>query len=122
MPSATSSIHCSTGTAGVSDSAVAESFTRAQWSFRSGVTPSNARAPSNTDEPSQAAWVRAPMSGTLPSCQSPPKNVHVFDGAGGSVIARVPPGVSASLRQRGENARPAADALVKRGEVVLLVG
>src|SRR5438876_7569749 len=49
------------------------------WSSRSGVTPSNARAPSNTIEQSQAAWVRGPMIGTLPSCQSPSKNVQVLD-------------------------------------------
>jgi len=30
-------------------------------------------------EPSQAACVRAPMIATLPSCQSPSKNVQVFD-------------------------------------------
>src|SRR5258708_32875781 len=57
----------------------AESYTRAQCKSRSGVTPSKARAPSNTDEPSQAAWVRGPKMPILPSCQSPSKNVQVFD-------------------------------------------
>jgi len=42
--------------------------TRGQWRSRSGVTPSKARAPSNTVEPSQSPWVRGPMIGTLPSC------------------------------------------------------
>ena len=35
----------------------AEAITRSQCRSRSGVTPSNARAPSNTTEPSQAAWL-----------------------------------------------------------------
>jgi hypothetical protein len=39
----------------------------------------NARAPSNTVEPSQAAWVRGPMIGTLPSCHSPSKKVQVCE-------------------------------------------
>src|SRR5215216_5753125 len=82
MPSATRSSHLSAETTGFRNRALAESFTRAQWRSRSGVTPSNARAPSNTDEPSHAAWVRAPISGILPSCQSPAKKVQVFDGAG----------------------------------------
>jgi hypothetical protein len=30
-------------------------------------------------EPSQAAWLRTPMTGTLPSCQSPSIKVQVFD-------------------------------------------
>src|SRR5437660_10544782 len=66
-------------TVGLRKSFAAESLTRAQWSSRSGVTPSNARAPSNTIEQSQAAWVRGPMIGTLPSCHSPSKNVQVLD-------------------------------------------
>ena len=57
----------------------AERLTRAQCRSRSGVTPSKVRAPSNTMEPSQAACVRGPMIGTLPSCQSPSKNVQVFE-------------------------------------------
>src|SRR3954469_13073603 len=79
MPSATNPIHVSCGTSGLRNSLGAESFTRAQCRSRSGVTPSKARAPSNTDEPSQAAWVRGPKMPTLPSCQSPSKKVHVFD-------------------------------------------
>ena len=39
---------------------LAERLSRAQCLSRSGVTPSKARAPSNTLEPSQKAWVRAP--------------------------------------------------------------
>ena len=41
--------------------------------------PSKTRAPSNTEEPSQMAWVRAPHSGTLPSRHSPSKKVQVCD-------------------------------------------
>ena len=40
------------------------------------------RAPSNTIEPSQAAWVRGPMMATLPSCQSPSKKVQVAECGG----------------------------------------
>ena len=43
------------------------------------MTPSKARAPSNTDELSQNAWVRGPMMPILPSCQSPSRKVQVFD-------------------------------------------
>ena len=60
---------------------LAEAFTRAKCRSASGVVPSNARAPSNTDDPSQIAWVRTPHNGTLPSCHSPSKNVQVFDQA-----------------------------------------
>src|SRR5215470_1717132 len=89
MPSATRSSHCSVDTAGLRNSALAEPLTRAQCRSRSGVTPSNERAPSNTEEPSQAAWVRAPISGTLPSCQSPAKKVQVVDGAGARAIVQL---------------------------------
>ena len=51
-----------------------------------GVTPSKARAPSNTDVHNQAACVRTPMIGTLPSCQSSSKNVTVFDHVTGRLI------------------------------------
>jgi hypothetical protein len=63
--------------------AAAETFTRAQCRSRSGVTPSKARAPSNTMEPSQTAWVRGPMIGALPACQSPSKKVQVFETSAG---------------------------------------
>ena len=66
-------------TIGFRNSFVAESLTRAQCSSRSGVTPSNARAPSNTTEHSQAACVRGPMIGTLPSCHFSSKYVQVLD-------------------------------------------
>src|SRR5712692_6330526 len=79
MPSATRPSQLSSETSGFKRKCSAESFTRAQCSARSGVTPSKARAPSNTIEPSQAAWVRGPMIGTLPSCQSPSKNVQVLE-------------------------------------------
>src|SRR5215475_7771201 len=81
MPSATSPSQVSTVTSGLRKNFRAESLTRAQCRSISGVTPSNARAPSNTDEPSHAACVRGPMIGTLPSCQSPWKNVQVLVGA-----------------------------------------
>jgi hypothetical protein len=41
------------------------------------------RAPSNTMVPSQVACDRAPIIGALPSCQSPSKNVQVFENAVG---------------------------------------
>src|SRR5712691_8469068 len=96
MPSATRPSHDSAETTGFRNRVVADAFTRAQWRSRSGVTPSNARAPSNTEEPSHAAWVRAPMIGTLPSCQSPSKKVQVLDGAGGRGIALL----QAALRRK----------------------
>src|SRR3982751_4546671 len=79
MPSLTRPIQVSGVTIGLRNSFGAESFTRAQCRSRSGVTPSKARAPSNTDEPSQAACVRGPKIATLPSCQSLSKKVQVFD-------------------------------------------
>src|SRR5437667_3642876 len=79
IPSRASRTQVSTETVGFRKIFVAESLTRAQWSSRSGVTPSKARAPSNTIEQSQAACVRGPMIGTLPSCQSPSRNVQVLD-------------------------------------------
>src|SRR6267154_2774103 len=86
IPSRASLIQVSVETVGFRNNFVAESLTRAQWSSRSGVTPSNARAPSNTTEQSQAACVRGPMIGTLPSCQSPSKNVQVLDQALPAII------------------------------------
>src|SRR5271167_1721233 len=79
MPSRASRTHSSVETVGFRKSFLAESLTRAQWSSRSGVTPSKARAPSNTSEQSHAAWVRGPIIGTLPSAHSPSKNVQVLD-------------------------------------------
>src|SRR6476659_10651392 len=81
MPSRVSRIHSSTATIGLRNIVLAEALTRAQCRSRSGALPSNARAPSNTEEPSQIAWVRAPQSGTLPSRHSPSKNVQVCDHA-----------------------------------------
>src|SRR5262249_153053 len=60
-------------------SACAEALRRSQWRSRSGVTPSKARAPSKTEEPSQKACVRGPATRTLPSCQSPSSHVQVSD-------------------------------------------
>src|SRR6202022_5036327 len=79
MPSRVSLIHCSKESVGFKYSFVADSLTREQCRSRSGVTPSNARAPSKTIEQSQAACVRGPMMGTLPSCHIPSKNVQVLD-------------------------------------------
>src|SRR3982074_3167184 len=79
MPSRASFTQDSVETVGLRNSFFAESFTRAQCSSRSGVTPSKARAPSNTTEQSQAACVRGPHIRTLPSCQASSKNVHVLD-------------------------------------------
>ena len=58
-------------TVGLRCMVAAEAFTRAQCRSRSGDTPSKVRAPSNTEEHSQAACERTPMIGILPSCQSP---------------------------------------------------
>src|SRR5277367_3659122 len=79
MPSCASFIQVSTETLGLRNSFLAESLTRAQCSSKSGVTPSKARAPSNTTEQSQAACVREPMIGALPSRHSFSKKVQVFD-------------------------------------------
>src|SRR5271163_631857 len=64
---------------GFRNSFLAESLTRAQCRSRSGVTPSKARAPSNTTEQSQAACVREPMMGAFPSHHWSSKKVQVFD-------------------------------------------
>src|SRR5271168_2952186 len=79
MPSCVSFIQVSTETLGFRKSFFAESFTRAQCKSRSGVTPSNALAPSNTMEHSQAACVRTPIIGVLPSHHWSSKKVQVFD-------------------------------------------
>src|SRR3954468_10355490 len=57
------------------------------WRSRSGATPSNARAPSNTTEPSHAACVRGPMIGTLPSCHLPSKKVQLGEYSIGFLIS-----------------------------------
>jgi hypothetical protein len=54
-PSLASSTIASSLIEGFSHMVLADRLTRAQWRSRSGVTPSNARAPSNTLEPSQNA-------------------------------------------------------------------
>src|SRR4051812_29093697 len=79
MPSCASPIQVLSETSGFRKKLSADLLTRAQWRSRSGVTPSNVRAPSKTMEPSHAACVRGPMIGTLPLCQSPSKNVQVFE-------------------------------------------
>ena len=61
--------------------ALAERLSRAQCLSRSGVTPSKARAPSNTLVPSQKACVRGPTIGWLPSSHSPSRKVKVCDQA-----------------------------------------
>src|SRR6185312_1088312 len=79
MPSRASDSHSSTARLGLRYMVLAEALTRVQCRSRSGATPSKTRAPSNTEEPSQMACVRAPHSGTLPSCHLPSKNVQVAD-------------------------------------------
>jgi hypothetical protein len=80
-PSRVSSTIASSLMMGFSDMVLAERLRRAQCLSRSGVTPSKARAPSNTLEASQKAWVRVPMNGRLPSIHSPSRKVKVCDQA-----------------------------------------
>ena len=49
----------------------ADRLTRARWRSRSGVTPSKARAPSNTVEPSHMACEVGPINGGLPGSHWP---------------------------------------------------
>src|SRR3972149_6761994 len=79
MPSRVRPTISSTETPGLRNIVLAEALMRAQCRSRSGATPSNTLAPSNTDDPSQIACVRAPHNGTLPSCQASSKYVQVFD-------------------------------------------
>src|ERR1700722_16605858 len=79
IPSRASLIQVSVETVGLRKSLAADSFTRAQWSSRSGATPSKYRAPSKTMEQSHAACVRGPMMGTFPSCHESSKKVQVLD-------------------------------------------
>src|SRR6516165_9765034 len=81
MPSLAISSIASTLIVGLRHMDVAERLSRAQCLLRSGVTPSKARAPSNTLEPSQKACVRGPMNGRLPSSHSPSRKVKVCDQA-----------------------------------------
>src|SRR5580693_3471954 len=115
MPSRASPSQVSVSTMGFSLKLMADWLTRAQWRSRSGVTPSKARAPSNTVEPSQSPWVRGPMIGTLPSCHWPWKNVHVCEWltglllgimttlhVGDRVTVHGPPGRYPTDRQAGD--------------------
>src|SRR5271163_4544354 len=79
MPSRVSSAIASMLMVGFNHIVFAELLRRARCRSRSGVTPSKARAPSNTLEPSQKACVRAPIKGWLPSSHSPSRNVKVCD-------------------------------------------
>src|SRR4051812_3889320 len=58
---------------------LADRLTRAQCLSRSGITPSKMRAPSKTEEPSQAACERGPMIGGFPSCQAPSNQFQVCE-------------------------------------------
>src|SRR5215813_3410853 len=78
-PSLTKAMIASTDCVALRPSAPADALRRSQCRSRSGVTPSKARAPSNTEEPSQNACVRGPATSTLPSCQSPSSHVQVSD-------------------------------------------
>ena len=55
----------------VDERAAAERIVRSQCRSRSGVTPSKARAPSNTAAPIQVAWLQAPSSSGLPLSHLP---------------------------------------------------
>src|SRR5262245_18576899 len=77
--SLTRPIIVSTDCVGLRPRARADALRRSQWRSRSGVTPSKARAPSKTEDPSQNACVRGPATSTLPSCQSPSSHVQVSD-------------------------------------------
>src|SRR6202043_4253473 len=87
IPSRASPSQVSVSTTGLSLKLTADWLIRAQWRSRSGATPSKARAPSKTVEPSHAACVRGPMIGTLPSCQSPSKKVQVCEKLTGFAIS-----------------------------------
>src|SRR6202035_1159838 len=89
MPSRARPSQVSASTTGLRRKLSADWLTRAQCRSRSGATPSNARAPSNTVEPSHAACVRGPMIGTLPSCQAPSKKVQVCEKLTGFVISAI---------------------------------
>src|ERR1700720_268010 len=89
MPSRASPSQVSVSTTGFSLKLTADWLTRAQCRSRSGATPSKARAPSNTVEPSHAACVRGPMIGTLPSCQAPSKKVQVCEKLTGFIISAI---------------------------------
>src|SRR5487761_1956458 len=89
MPSRARASQVSRSTTGLSLKLTADRLTRAQCASRSGATPSNARAPSNTVEASQAACVRGPMIGTLPSCQSPSKKVQVWEKLTGFMVLAI---------------------------------
>src|SRR5262249_51360446 len=85
----------------------------------SGVTPSKARPPSNTVDPSQAPWVRGPMMATLPSCQSPSKKVQVREiGLAVETIAAMlnPPKRRSEPEGRADRRRPVPDAGAVGGE------
>src|ERR1700694_2650362 len=87
IPSRARPSHVSVSTTGFSLKLTADWLTRAQCRSRSGATPSNARAPSNTVDPSHAACVRGPMIGTLPSCQAPSKQVQVCEKLTGLIVS-----------------------------------
>src|SRR5271163_1075373 len=80
-PSFARSSIASTVIVGLRHMVLAERLRRAKCLSRSGVTPSKARAPSNTLDPNQKAWVRAPTNGRLPSSHSPSRKVKVCDQA-----------------------------------------
>src|SRR6202521_306689 len=79
MPSRASATQTALSATGLSLKLNADRLTRAQCAARSGATPSNARAPSNTVDASHAPCVRGPMIATLPSYQPPSKKVQVCE-------------------------------------------
>ncbi len=76
-PSREMAVSSSAETGGMSPMRSADSTQRAQCRSRSGATPSKARAPSNTIEPSQVAWSATPRIGKFPSCQSSLNQVQI---------------------------------------------
>src|ERR1700676_1527640 len=107
---------------GLRKNVAAEWFTRAQGRSRAGIPPSNARAPSNTIEPSQQAWVRGPMIRTSPACQSFSKNVQVAESptlarCGPDMVRSRAAGTNILERQRLAGARrPGRDIEAVGGE------
>src|SRR5262249_8565753 len=93
----------------------AECTRRSQWRSRSGVVPSKARAPSNTQEPSHGAWVHGPMISGLPSSHAPSN--HVQDVASVSLNAMMI-SVQTSLQGMHGNENGARGALRK----IILLG
>src|SRR5580693_2454551 len=99
---------------GLRHMAWAERLSRAQCLSRSGVTPSKARAPSNTLEPSQKPCVRGPTIGWLPSSHSPSRKVKVCDQADIGFLDSSEGETDPSLEQIAIPSNGIVDAVVDR--------